>query len=196
MELTGSILLTLAVAVIVVLFISRPFLQRHPGAAKGFVEEGDEQALAREHERSALMAEHDRVLLALQELDFDHGMGKVPEEDYPYQRAALLQTGADTLRRLDALQAEIGTAAAVPAEVEDRIEAAVAARRADAAKVPAAAAVAAGVSGGNGSAVDDIENLIAARKRERTESVVGFCPRCGKPLQKSDKFCPRCGAAV
>jgi len=196
MELTVSILLTLAVAVIVVLFITRPFLQRQPGAAKESVEEGGDQALAREHERSALMAEHDRVLLALQELDFDHGMGKVPEEDYPYQRAALLKTGADTLRRLDALQAEIGTAAAVPAEVEDRIEAAVAARRADAAKVPAAAAVAAGVSGGNGSAVDDIENLIAARKRERTESVVGFCPRCGKPLQKSDKFCPRCGAAV
>lgn len=196
MELTGSILLILAVAVIVVLFISRPFLQRRSGAANESLAGGSGPALAREHELSALMAERDRVLLSLQELDFDYGMGKVPEEDYPYQRAVLLKSGADTLRRLDALQAEMGAGAAAPAAVEDRIEAAVAARRADAAKVPAAAAVSAGVSGGNGSASDDIENLIAARKRERKESSAGFCPRCGKPVQKSDQFCSRCGAAV
>lgn len=193
MELTGSILLILAVAVIVVLFISRPFLQSRPGADDKAVSEAVIEQQAREHQLSALMAERDRVLLALQELDFDYGMGKVPEDDYPYQRAVLLKTGADTLRRLDTLQAEMGSPA-IQTTVEDRIEAAVAARRADsAARRPTVATAAAG---GNGGLTDDIENLIAERKRERKEAAVGFCPKCGKPLQKSDKFCSRCGTAV
>ena len=187
MELIGSILLTLAVAVLVVLFIGRPFFLRAPGDADEAHAKESGQEQQREHQLSALMAERDRVILSLQELDFDYGMGKVPEEDYPYQRAVLVKSGADSLRRLDELQAVMGVDAR-PSTVEDRIEAAVAARRADASTA---------VPGGNGSrAGDSLEDLIAARKRERTESAVGFCPKCGKPVQKSDKFCSRCGAVV
>ena len=50
------------------------------------------------------MAERDRVINSLQELDFDFKLGKIPDEDYPAQRAELLQKGADILRKLDALQ--------------------------------------------------------------------------------------------
>ena len=65
----------------------------------------------------------------------------------------------------------------------NRLEAAVAARRADARLRPA---------GGD----DDLEQLIAARRRERQEKAVGFCPRCGAALQKSDRFCAKCGAVL
>ena len=49
----------------------------------------------------ALLAERDRVVNALQELDFDFNLNKIPSEDYPVQRAALLQKGADILKKLD-----------------------------------------------------------------------------------------------
>lgn len=202
MELIGSLFLILALAVIVGLFIARPFIS-------GFKTSGD-AVEARDRLFSALMAERDRVLTALQELDFDNALGKVPAKDYPFQRAALLKTGADTLRRLDEFNATGSTSSSTGlnsaeglSSAEDRIEAAVAARRADAHQAarrqPLSTAQPVGVAlGANGKTTraDDLENIIASRKRERSESAGGFCPHCGKPVSKSDKFCSRCGATL
>ena len=201
MELIGSLFLVLALALVVGLFIAQPFIT-------GFKLRDSEAAQAREHQRSALLAERDRVLNALQELDFDNALGKIPAEEYPIQRAALLKTGADTLRRLDEFEASAEEITGGPSSAgaalasrsrsaEDRIEAAVAARRADASQP---AVVAAGNGNGHHPAPagesEALENLIASRKRERKESAGGFCPHCGKPVSKSDKFCSRCGVAL
>ena len=43
---------------------------------------------------------------------------------------------------------------------------------------------------------DDIERLLAARRRASQRETAGFCPNCGGPIQKSDRFCPKCGATV
>jgi hypothetical protein len=88
MELT-AIFFTLAVLIIVGIYLYAPFMERR---ARRVTEE--------EHELSALMAERDRVINSLQELDFDFKLGKVPEEDYPIQRANLLQKGAEILKRI------------------------------------------------------------------------------------------------
>jgi hypothetical protein len=90
----GSIFLILGLLVLVILFISRPFLERKTLPASG-----------EDHELSSLLAERDRILNALQELDFDFALGKIPESDFPGQRASLLQRGADILRQLDTLRA-------------------------------------------------------------------------------------------
>jgi len=201
MELIGSILLVLAVGLLVAMFVARPFLQASPTAHKRALDEVERS----EHERSSLLAERDRVLTALQELDFDFALGKVPADDYPLMRGDLLRTGAEVLRRLEAFEASSGSGS-----IEERIEAAVAARRADSAGRAAAQAepqagtatagsAAAGVAGGNGAArktADPVEELIASRKRARQESAAGFCPKCGKPFQKSDKFCSKCGKVL
>jgi rubrerythrin len=127
-------------------------------------------------------------LNALQELDFDYNLRKVPEEEYAAQRAVLLHRGADVLRRLDAQEPQSDAGSA-----EDRIEAAIAARRA----VATAASVA---PNGRKQAMvatgpdDALEALLADRRRVRQEKAAGFCSQCGGPVQKSDKFCPKCGA--
>jgi hypothetical protein len=131
-------------------------------------------------EISTLKAERDRVINALQELDFDHNLGKIPAGEYPGQRAELLQKGAQILRRLD----ELEPAAASTRNVEGRIESAIAAGRADS-------------SADAGQLTnDDIESMIAARRREHKSKSAGFCPKCGKPVLVSDKFCPSCGKAL
>ena len=180
----GSIFLILALIFVVALFVSRPFLAANSAA--------DEQPVlsdSAEHRRSTLMAERDRLLTAIQELDFDQRLGKIPAEDYPAMRAALMQNAALVLRRLDEFQTQ-GQAGSV----EDRIEEAVAARRADAAAgraaaVPAIAAAAAGADG-------DLEEMLAARRRQRDEKSSGFCPKCGRPVKKSDRFCSKCGTVL
>lgn len=178
----GSILLILALFVLVAWYVSRPIFEHRPlsRAARAV-----NQA---EHELSALLAERDRVLQMLQELDFDYTLGKIPQADYPDQRNLLLQRGAEIFSQLDALQPELEAAPAV-----DRLEQAIAARRAQQSQPKVTVRL-----NGNGAAVpdDDLERQIASRRRARQEKTGGFCPKCGKPIQKSDRFCPKCGASV
>jgi hypothetical protein len=131
-------------------------------------------------EISALMAERDRVINSLQELDFDFKLGKIPDEDYPTQRAELLQKGADILRKLDALQLQPIS----DEEVEARIEQAAAARRADAAVKT------------EPPSDDEIESMLATRRKERKGRSAGFCPKCGKVVLVTDQFCANCGKAL
>jgi len=168
MELT-AIFFSLAVLILVGMFLYAPLTEQR---ARSVTEE--------EHELSALMAERDRVVTSLQELDFDFKLGKIPDEDYPTQRANLLQKGADILRKID-------SRAPQPASVQDtetRLEKAIAARRAD------------------GSAAkpeltdDDIESMISTRRKSRKDRSASFCPKCGKPVMVTDRFCPSCGKSL
>jgi rubrerythrin len=177
----GSIFLILALLILVIVYVSRPLFDRN----RQISAVGEE-----EHALSHLMAERDRVLNALQELDFDHALGKIPDEDYPSQRAFLLQRGAQVLRSLDEMQAQESSE-----DLEARIEAAIAARRADAGvhkEIEAEPVLA--VAGA--SADDELELMLSNRRRARQEKSAGFCPQCGGPVQKSDRFCPKCGNSL
>ena len=180
----GAILLIFSILILVVIFVSRPLLLSQPDQA------GTSQADAQDHKRSELLAEYERAIGALQELDFDNALGKIPAEEYPAQRAELLASGAETLKKIDALQAEIPAG-----NVEERLEAAIAARRADQVAVG-------GTSSGNfavtAAAVgeDPLEAMISARRQNRQEKSGGFCPRCGRPVLNSDRFCPHCGMTL
>jgi rubrerythrin len=165
----SSIFLVLAVLVLVGMYLYAPFTER---ARRARMNES--------HEVSALKAERDRVINSLQELDFDHNLGKIPAEDYPEQRAALLKQGSEILRRLDALEPAVSSAR----DAQARIETAAAAGRADSAARPAQLDD------------EDIESMIAARRREHKSKSAGFCPKCGRPVLISDKFCPSCGKAL
>jgi hypothetical protein len=192
----ASIFLTLAVALLVGLFISRPFANRR-AATELLIRPASEEIEVR---RSSLLAERDRVLNALQDLEFDFTLGKIPELDYPVQRAELLKKGADVLRQLDEIA---GVKAATSAE--ERVEAVVAARRADAVQrqpeprvaVAAVSAAAPAASRRPPAPVeDDLETAIAAHRRARQEKAAGFCPKCGRPVAQSDRFCSKCGMTL
>ena len=178
----GSILLILALLIPVGLFITRPFYEPHLVEEEGLTQRED-------HELSGLLAERDRILTALQELEFDHVLGKIPDEDYPAQRAGLVQRGADILRKLDQLPVSGAMPEARAGDAGDRVEAVIAKRRMDAARQPAS-------SNAGITADDDIEVSLAQRRRSRQEKSAGFCPQCGGPVQKSDRFCPKCGKVL
>lgn len=172
----AAILLTLGVIILVGLYLYAPLLERQTGLVT-----------AEEHELSSLLAERDRVVNSLQELDFDFKLGKIPEGDYPVQRAALLQKGADILKNIDTLTASLSSNGGKGRRDKDnevRLEKAVAARRAD------------GSAEWSAHSDDDIESLIVARRKGRRSKSAGFCPKCGKPVMSSDKFCPSCGKSL
>lgn len=165
----AALLLTFGVTILVGLYLYAPLLERQ-----------GRRISAEEHELSSLLAERDRVVNSLQELDFDFKLGKIPEGDYPAQRAVLLQRGADILRQIDSFSPQAASAH----DTESRLEKAVAARRADAAAKQAE------------PTDDDLESMIVSRRKARKSKSAGFCPKCGKPVLASDKFCPSCGKSL
>jgi zinc-ribbon domain len=180
----GAILLLIALLMGVSLYLAAPLMDRRTT-----------HVLQETQEVSSLMAERDRIINALQELDFDFKLGKIPEEDYPVQRAELLHTGADVLKKLDHFTPSLSPAEALPVKAqkgitaESRLEQAVAARRADGSKK--------GALDKSGQITDDeIESMLAARRKTRNTKSAGFCPRCGKSVLVSDLFCPNCGKAL
>jgi len=168
MEL-GSIFLILAVLVVVGMYLYMPFTTR-----------SRKLSTIEMHDISALKAERDRVINSLQELDFDFKLGKIPAEDYPEQRTELLMKGSDILRKLDELEPRPASAR----DVETRIESAAAAKRADASSTPAEISD------------EDMEAMIAARRKQHKSKSAGFCPSCGKPVLTTDQFCPSCGKSL
>ena len=170
----GSIFLLLGILILVLIFIFQPFFDARKN--KALVSEAL-PVIEREMHVSALLAERDRVLRALQELEFDHSLGKIPEEDYPTQRQFLLQKGAEVFKVLD----EIGGNEPGGDNLQ-RIEAIIDENRVEGNKIS------------EGIVKDsDVESLIAARKRTKESKPDGFCPKCGKPVSKNDKFCSKCG---
>lgn len=165
----AALLLTFGVIILVGLYLYAPFREHR---SRRVTEE--------EHELSALMAERDRAINSLQELDFDFKLGKIPEGEYPAQRADLLQKGADILRKIDSFSPKAGSAQGT----ESRLESVLAARRADTS------------SKGSEISDDEIESMIIDRKKSHKDKSVGFCPSCGKPIMKSDRFCPSCGNSL
>jgi rubrerythrin len=168
MEL-GSLFLVLAVLVMVGVYLYAPFMNRTRKIATNEM-----------HEISALKAERDRVINSLQELDFDHHLGKIPAEDYPAQRAELLKRGSEILRQLDELEPILSSAR----DAESRIEKAAAAKRADSSSTDTELND------------EDIEAMISARRKQHKGKSAGFCPSCGKPVLTADNFCPSCGKSL
>jgi hypothetical protein len=180
----GSIFLILALFVAVIFFVGRPLLDRKAYTVETTTAIDD-------HEFSGLLAERDRILNALQELDFDNTLGKIPADEYPLQRAELISQGSDVLRQIDEFQPS-----GSDATTEARLESAIAARRADGALQPAAVSLAAGNGYKTIPPDDELETLIANRKRSRTDKATGFCPQCGSPLNQADRFCSKCGYKI
>jgi hypothetical protein len=159
---SGAIFLLLIVFVIILFFVTRPFFEKNLVTPP---KDGNEL--------SSLLAERERLLVALQELDFDQGIGKIPVEEYPIQRTALLQKGADVLRKLDAIHP--GHNGKVAPKLSNEIG---------------------NLQTNTKFSDNDLDDLIIKRRTTQKAKTAGFCPKCGKPVMQSDVFCPFCGTSL
>lgn len=142
----GSILLGLALLIVVALFLLRPFLKTPPQA----------EAVS---QRQELLVRKGAIMEAIRALDFDHDTGKLPDEEYEQQRAALMSEAAATLKALDEMPAS-------PADedVYAQIEAAVSRIRVQRAGTAGAPA------------------QFCAHCGQRLEPGDNFCASCGQPV--------------
>ena len=175
----GAIFFVLTLVVMAILFLSQPFLDRDTKSSPLIEGQGvDDSRKMRELWR--LEERRDQLLSALQDLDYDHEMGKIPPEDYESQREGLLVSGVEVIRQIRAIRP-------VRANLEEQ----------------ASSAVMGVVNGGLQRArkypsfeEDELEEMIKTYRRTRQEKAIGFCPRCRKAIKESDRFCAQCGAPV
>jgi rubrerythrin len=150
----GSLLVTLAIAIIVVGYVARPLIDD-----RGIAVSDSDRRL------SSLQAQRDQILNVLQELEMDHTMGKISPEDYREQRSSLVAQGARVLRELDLvsgvaleLDGEMRHPDLISEKLEEQIEAAVLKRRA---------------------VKSEIEYNYCSKCGSALELGDRFCPRCG-----------------
>lgn len=162
----GTLLFTLAMVVLVMAYVLRPLAGSAPG--------GDNKSGRR---LSVLQAERDRVLDSILEVDMDHAMGKVPEEDYQRQRQVLAREGAEILSKIDEPQIlakvpDLQRLENSPSEEDMELEAAIAQLRSESSK--SASQLRPGASEPEG----------------------GACPECGEVILPEDRYCAKCGAGL
>ncbi|HET6443475.1 MAG TPA: zinc ribbon domain-containing protein [candidate division Zixibacteria bacterium] len=176
---TGSILLGLALVVIVGLYVARPLMAPKVDSR------------AKESLYNDLLANKEFYLIQIKSLELDYSTGKIPEEEYQQQRAALVAEAAATLKRIDEIEAatmqtELQPEASLEPfspemEVDADIEAAVSRLR----------------RSHHAPASTGLEQELAAPvalSAERNESK--FCPQCGQATDPGDKFCVNCGTKI
>ena len=171
----GSVLLGIALLLIVILYLARPFV----------VAEDEAVRLDRE-EVDGLVLRRDALLRQIRDLDDDMEAAKVAPELYQRNRPQLVRQAAAVMQQLDVHGYSDAPAAPVAADLDAQMEAAV--RRL---RTP--------------QEVDaDIEAAVrAARTTARTAATtppaataaVAFCPKCGRRVEADDRFCPKCGYA-
>ncbi|MFO8036287.1 MAG: zinc ribbon domain-containing protein [Anaerolineales bacterium] len=122
-------------------------------------------------EHSHLLAERERLLGSIKELDFDYDLEKISESHYQKARRKLVMEAAQVLQKIDAVEKERGIGKTTPTEAEIR-------------KSPPR------------TEVDEIETLIAARRRELGEKRHIFCPHCGHVVGSDDQYCVHCGEKI
>jgi hypothetical protein len=157
-----SIFLLLIVLALILVFVTRPLFEKQQDHPTKDV-----------HDLSSLLAERERLLIALQELDFDQALGKIPVEDYPFQRTELLQKGADVLRKLDAVVSTSNGTVDLESTKNNGSEQSI------------------GLLTEN-----DLDDLLIKRRSAQKAKTAGFCPKCGKPALQMDVYCPSCGSVL
>lgn len=146
----ASLLLSAALVLLVAMFIARPLIERAGLGAH------------RPTRAEALAAEREAVVAALRELDFDHATGKIAEEDYSAQRAALVAQGVALLKQLDEISNQS------PAQsLDDELEAAIHAARAKISK---------------GATISRSEPLRCPQCSQPHQTDDRFCSNCGAAL--------------
>ncbi len=135
-----------------------------------------------------LLAQRDASFQALRELNFDHSVGKITDEDFVAFEAHLKQTAANSLRALDQWEAGADD------ELERTLEEAVRARR----EALAAGGFACPSCGRPAAATDQFCAACGASLAPvpAPSAPPGVCPNCGRPLDPGDRFCAGCGQQV
>ena len=138
-----------------------------------------------------LLGQRDAAMQALRELNFDHRMGKISDEDFAVFELNLKQHAAETLRALDEWEAQTDV------DLDQSMEREIATR-----KSQLSSGARACPSCGRPAADDDKFCAICGAALVDAPAPVVLppesiaCTKCGRRADPADRFCAGCGQAL
>jgi len=192
----GSILLSLALIALVILFLARPWLR--PGQKPATITHFEE------------LANHKESLLAqIKQLDFDHEIGVIPDEEHQRLRLRLVTETAAVMQQLDALPQPAKTRPAparTPAKGKAKVQPTAPAKTKvqPAAKGKAKPAVTPAAVSADSDLDAAIEAAVAKLRQAKDSSLqnpavngtILTCPQCNREVKADDRFCAGCGQPI
>ncbi|HRW03969.1 MAG TPA: zinc-ribbon domain-containing protein [Caldilineaceae bacterium] len=140
-----------------------------------------------------LLARKDAALRAIKDLEFDHQVGKIADEDYQRLRERLNRQAIVLLQQLERFAPESAT---LDAQLEAEIAAlrqVQATNRAESSSVGSTAVNTAALSPSSPAPADGADPAASAAVAAGT---VRFCTECGVRIDPSFKFCANCGSPI
>lgn len=118
MSSTGVIIAVLMASVIIII-IALPFFTA--------TRKRNEQDLLRERQRERLQVYYERALKNIRDLDDDHAIQKIGEQEYAVEREIWVQRGIHALKALDTLNTNslFATTAVTDTAIDDAIDTAI-----------------------------------------------------------------------
>ena len=110
-----------------------------------------------------LLTQQEQLRERKAEIDTDYAQGKIPARYFQYAKALLHKDEEEVLYLIQQIKAKAALDAEKPLFHMEKQES------------------------------EQLETMIAEHRKKNREKVIGFCSKCGKPVQKSDLFCARCG---
>jgi uncharacterized membrane protein YvbJ len=110
-----------------------------------------------------LLTQQEQLLERKAEIEADFVQGKMPNRYYQYAKEILRKDEEEILFLIQKIKAKAALDAEKPAFHLDKNES------------------------------EELEVMISEYRKTNEEKMIGFCSKCGKPVQKSDVFCARCG---
>ncbi len=176
------IILAIVISAAALLIVAYPILAK--------ARETQPAVASAQEEIDELLARRDAVFQALRDLNFDHQVGKVTNDDFAVFEANLKESAADTLAAIDQWESAVDQAmnAALDREIEiRRAELLDGGRSCPRCGRPAVAEDKFCAACGAALPVPETKPAPAAQR---------FCRKCGRPAEPADRFCGGCGAAL
>ena len=170
-----EIIILLVIVILTAVFITLPFFKKNADAENAIGQRPNPIENPSLVELKKLESERELLYAALNEIEFDYGLGKLSREDYDELKQDYKIKAASVLRRIDELGEGLRDAG-----LEDRLEKEItAARNLDSAER------------------DEIEEeILRARKQKIDKNKHLTCMSCGKEYNAGDLFCSRCGVGL
>lgn len=174
------IILAIVISVAALLIVAYPILVSGRTTQPASATHTAQEALAE------LLARRDAVFQALRDLNFDHQVGKVADDDFAIFETNLKEDAANTLRALDAWEAQANSG--LDAVMERTIAARRLALTTNSRVCPSC--------GRSGAAADQFCAACGVALPSPQPPANTTCLKCGRPFDPNDRFCAGCGTTV
>ncbi|MGB7292303.1 MAG: zinc ribbon domain-containing protein [Thermodesulfobacteriota bacterium] len=170
-----EIIILLAIVILTAVFITLPFFRKNTEVENPIEQKSNPIENPALIELKKLTSEKELLYTALNDIEFDYGLGKLSREDYDELKREYQAKAVSVLKEIDEISKGLHST-----ELEDELEKEITAIRKS-----------------KSHDENEIEDeILKARKQHNDKNRYLTCINCGRQYSAGDLFCSRCGIGL